>query len=117
MSQERRKHPRFELLYPFRYKITNQAGSEGVAHDISQTGILIYLDEPVALGSGIEIILELPANLMQPAKIIVSGRVVRLRTFSTRPQIYEAGVELEAVKEEELAALKKMNHLYVERFE
>ena len=116
MSTERRKNPRFELLYPFRYQIKNSGTGEGIANDISQNGILIYVDEPIALGSVIEITLELPANLIQLAKIAVNGKVVRVRAFSTQPKIFEIGIELEAVPEEELTVLKQMKHLYLERY-
>ncbi|MGC2635935.1 MAG: PilZ domain-containing protein [Acidobacteriaceae bacterium] len=67
--------------------------SEAVTEDLSASGVLFRLDEPLMVGQPIEFLLEIPAGALDPsstAAVHCSGRIVRAYWKQGRP--YAAAV-------------------------
>jgi hypothetical protein len=83
VKRERRSKKRFSIEREVRYKLLNgqHIASTGTGRtlDMSSTGVQFTTQEPLALGTLIEVAISWPALLNDncPMKLVVFGRVVR----------------------------------------
>jgi hypothetical protein len=79
---ERRTSRRFPLHLPVLAKYPAKCLVRTQTHDISSKGVCFYASNGLPLGSILELILTLPAEvtLAKPTRIACTGRVARLET-------------------------------------
>jgi hypothetical protein len=84
------------VRYPVRLRVTllcEGRESTAVTEDVSASGVLLRLDEPLSVGQTIEFLLEVPAGALgfsATAAVHGSGRVVR--SYRRDGQSYAAAV-------------------------
>ena len=83
ISQDRRSRRRYPMQLPVQYKIVRNylavGAGVGESIDLSSGGIAFRTEQPVKVGSYLELSVSWPVLLNQscPLKLVTSGRVVR----------------------------------------
>ena len=96
---DRRRFPRLNV--PVLYRPARLLGPRKPAQDVSRGGIRVYTDEPLELGTRLEIELFLPE-----LSLTVDVRVAWLRELVGQDARYEAGLEFLALDEARMIALE-----------
>ena len=110
--QERRVAPRVDLRCRAQVTEPTEAaevpGDEeflvplfGTAVNLSETGVLLEVDEPLCFGRTVVVTLELDA-----LTLMVSGRVARTTRLRHCPGLFRLGIEFTGLSEAERAAIK-----------
>ena len=88
--------PRKRLRVPVRYRVQSDGRWYcGTTENVSRSGVLIRVDTPVREAAQIDVILKLPARLLEtaPCEIVCGGTVARVADSTTAgPQV---GVEFD----------------------
>lgn len=79
-SEEKRTSQRFDLHLPVSIARSQTETAEGLTRDISHRGLCFVMQEPLQLGSDLELTITLPAEvtLMEPVRVRCAARVVRV---------------------------------------
>lgn len=82
---ERREHDRFPLWFPV--QVTSETVTEGMAvsHDTSQTGMLINVASPLAMGTEVTLAFRVPPDHDHPAEHKVKGKILRVTPNTDDP--------------------------------
>ena len=99
-GDDRRRFPRLNV--PVLYRPARLLGPRKSAQDVSRGGIRVYTDDPLALGTRLEIELFLPE-----LSLTVDVRVAWIRELVDQDARYEAGLEFLALDEARFVALER----------
>lgn len=114
MEEEQRRHARVPVDTPVRFHVIDAAGrptyelKSGVNRDASIGGVRLFLDEPVAVGTRLELEILLPVKQgsMVRRHVFVRGQVVRLENQPEDGHPYAVGVSFTAYDEEDAGLLE-----------
>ena len=97
---DRRRFPRLNV--PVYYRPARLLSPRQPAQDVSRGGIRVYTDDPLELGTRLEIELFLPDG----ESLTIDVRVAWIRELQQQSARYEAGLEFLAIDETLLLALE-----------
>lgn len=90
---DQRKFQRMDLECPVRFSVEGQPGlKEGTAKNLSATGLLLHLSEPVAAGSRLTVAVEPPSDITPP--LHASVEVIRCEPSSGDAGGFEAACSI-----------------------
>jgi Tfp pilus assembly protein PilZ len=98
---DRRRFPRLNV--PVYYRPARLLSPRKPAQDVSRGGIRVYTDDPLELGTRLEIELFLPEG----ESLTIDVRVAWVRELSQQDTRFEAGLEFLAMDEGRLVALEQ----------
>lgn len=86
---ERRAHPRYDLRFPLRYRVSQKGVAPyvgtGITHDLSIHGLSFRCRKPLPVGAHVELLLDWPAKHgdVEPIELQVTGFILRSASGST----------------------------------
>jgi PilZ domain len=101
VADDRRRFPRLNV--PVFYRPARVLGPRQPAQDVSRGGIRVYTDDPLALGTRLEIELFLPEG----DSLTVDVKVAWVRELLGQDTRYEAGLAFLAMEEGRTIALER----------
>ncbi len=92
MGIERRRSTRYGFRLDARIQAVGPqplpSPIETITHDISSKGLLLEMDQPLEIGSRIQVTLDLPAEVVgRPVQLRCISRIVRLEPVATEGKI------------------------------
>ena len=100
-DEERRQFPRLDV--PILSRPAGWRGPRRPARNLSRGGISVYVDEPLAVGTRLEIELFLPGG----DSVSVNVRVAWIRALNAGDARYDAGLEFLAMDDEHRERLER----------
>jgi c-di-GMP-binding flagellar brake protein YcgR len=105
---ERRKHPRLGVELPLDYFIESTERHGGVAANASKSGLLVYLDEPIFVGS----LLKIEILFVNGSELNSIGATAKVVWSDVAPKEiggeYRYGLKFESLKGSDLRKLRKL---------
>ena len=105
---ERRKHPRFSLELPLDYAIESVDRHGGIAANASKSGLLVYLPEPIVVGT----VLRIDILFAKGSELNTIGGTAKVVWSDLAPKEiwgeYRYGLEFRSFHKRDLQKLKKL---------
>jgi len=91
MAEWQQRAERFLLPLPLRYRTAGTEWSEGQTHNVSGTGVLFAAKQELAIGTEIELSLNLESGGKQlPSVVIARASIVRVLPIQSAPPLLAA---------------------------